>query len=35
MITKRIIIFGAIATVIIFVMMGIYAGLLKQVFNIP
>jgi hypothetical protein len=35
MITKRIIIFGAIAAVIIFVMMGIYAGLLKQVFNIP
>jgi hypothetical protein len=35
MITKRIIIFGAIAAAIIFVMMGIYAGLLKQVFNLP
>jgi hypothetical protein len=35
MITRRIIIFGGIAAVIIFVMMGIYAFLLKQVFNLP
>jgi hypothetical protein len=35
MITKRIIIFGGIAAAIIFVMLGIYAGLLKQVFNLP
>jgi hypothetical protein len=35
MITKRIIIFGGIAAAIIFVMMGVYAFLLKQMFNLP
>ena len=35
MITKRIIIFGGITLGIVFVMMGIYASLIKQWLNLP
>lgn len=35
MITKRIIVFGAITAVIVFVMIGLYSGILKQVINFP